>query len=206
VEPLFRLHLRTPRLELRLGTRAELDALYDVAAAGIHSPDWMPFAVPWTDTLERGAFVAFHEAALADWRPDDWTLNLLVWADGELAGSQTIEAKRFGERLTVETGSWLGARFQRRGIGTEMRTAVLELAFRGLDAEVAKSGAVEGNVASLRVSEKLGYRVVGTGTVSPRGVEVEHTDVELRREDWRPPFAVELEGLGSCLPLFGAAH
>jgi hypothetical protein len=58
----------------------------------------------------------------------------------------------------------------------------------------------------LRVSEKLGYRVVGTGTVSPRGVEVEHTDVELRREDWRPPFAVELEGLGSCLPLFGAAH
>jgi hypothetical protein len=32
---------------------------------------------------------------------------------------------------------------------------------------------------------------------------VEHTDVELRREDWQPPFAVEIEGLGTCLPLFG---
>jgi RimJ/RimL family protein N-acetyltransferase len=84
-----------------------------------------------------------------------------------------------------------------------MRTAVLELAFRGLRANVARSGAIEGNAASLRVSQKLGYRVVGSGTVSPRGVEVGHTDVELRREDWRPPCAVEIEGLGTCLPLFG---
>jgi RimJ/RimL family protein N-acetyltransferase len=84
-----------------------------------------------------------------------------------------------------------------------MRTAVLELAFRGLGAEAARSGAIDGNVASLRVSAKLGYRQVGRGKVSPRGVEVGHTDVELRREDWKPPFAVEIGGLGPCLPLFG---
>jgi hypothetical protein len=41
--------------------------------------------------------------------------------------------------------------------------------------------------------------------VSPRGVEVEHTDVELRREDWRPSLAVEIEGLGTCLPVFGVS-
>jgi RimJ/RimL family protein N-acetyltransferase len=86
-----------------------------------------------------------------------------------------------------------------------MRTAVLELAFRGLGADVARSGAIAGNVASLRVSEKLGYRIVGSGRVAPRGVEVEHTDVELRREDWRPPVAVEIEGLGTCLPVFGVS-
>jgi RimJ/RimL family protein N-acetyltransferase len=118
---------------------------------------------------------------------------------------QGLFAKDFAESRAVRTGSWLGQRFQSRALGTEMRTAVLELAFRGLGAEVARSGAVEGNAASLRVSEKLGYRVVGSGRVSPRGVEVEHTDVELRREDWRPPFAVEIEGLGNCLPLFGGA-
>jgi len=28
-------------------------------------------------------------------------------------------------------------------------------------------------------------------------------DVELLREDWEPPFAVEIEGLASCRPLFG---
>jgi RimJ/RimL family protein N-acetyltransferase len=86
-----------------------------------------------------------------------------------------------------------------------MRTAVLELAFRGLGAELARSGAVEGNAASLRISEKLGYRVVGSGQVAPRGVPVGHTDVELRREDWRPPVAVEIEGLRTSLPLFGVS-
>jgi RimJ/RimL family protein N-acetyltransferase len=86
-----------------------------------------------------------------------------------------------------------------------MRVAVLELAFRGLGAELARSGAVEGNPASLRVSEKLGYRVTGRGTVSPRGVEVGHDDVELIREDWRPPFVVEIEGLGTCVHLFGVS-
>ena len=49
-------------------------------------------------------------------------------------------------------------------------------------------------------------RVVGRGTVSPRGVEVGHDDVELRREHWRPPFAVEIDGLGTCLPLFGVSR
>jgi RimJ/RimL family protein N-acetyltransferase len=103
----------------------------------------------------------------------------------------------------VGTGSWLGRRFQGKGVGTEMRTAVLELAFRGLGAERARSGAVDGNAGSLGVSEKLGYRIIGRDTVAPRGVAIEHAKLELRREDWQPPFRVEIEGLDPCLPLFG---
>ena len=84
-----------------------------------------------------------------------------------------------------------------------MRTAVLELAFRGLGAEVACSGALDGNAASLRVSEKLGYREVGRSTVAPRGEPVGHADLELRRGSGSRRSAVEVEGLESCLPLFG---
>jgi RimJ/RimL family protein N-acetyltransferase len=205
-EALYRLRLRTPRLALRLGTRTELGELYDVAAAGIHCPDWMPFAVAWTDALDRDRFLAFHEAAIADWRSDEWMLNLLVWAEGELAGTQGIGASRFAERRTVETGSWLGLRWQGRGIGTEMRAAVLELAFRGLGATAAESGAVAGNARSLRISEKLGYRIVGKHTIAPRGEPVAHDDLRLERGDWRAPVRVEIEGLEPCLPLFGAAN
>jgi len=86
-----------------------------------------------------------------------------------------------------------------------MRTAVLELAFRGLGAEVARSGAIDGNAASLGVSEKLGYREVGRSTVAPRGEVVGHADLELSRDEWRPPIDVEIEGLATCLPLFGAS-
>jgi hypothetical protein len=41
--PLFALRIRTPRLELRFPTEAELVELYGVAAAGIHPPEEMPF-------------------------------------------------------------------------------------------------------------------------------------------------------------------
>jgi len=206
VSPLFDLRLRTPRLELRLPTHDELIELREVARAGIHPPEEMPFAVAWTDEpYSEEWVVAFHEEQRSVWRPDAWDLELGVWSNGELAGVQAIYGKDFAASRTVSTGSWLGQRFQGRGIGTEMRTAVLELAFRGLGAVLARSGAVEGNTASLRVSQKLGYRLTGRGTVSPRGVEVRHDDVELLGEDWRPPFAVEIEHLRTCLPLFGVS-
>lgn len=202
------LRLRTPRLELRLGSRAELLELGRLAERGVHPPGEMPFAVAWTDAIgEPGflnGFVAYHEETLARWAPAGWTLHLLVWAGGGLAGTQGVAAERFAETRRVQTGSWLGAAFQRRGLGTEMRAAVLELAFRGLGAEVAESAWLEGNDASRRVSEKLGYRTVGRTTRSPRGEPVPTTLVELRRSDWRSPVPVAIEGLAPCLRSFGA--
>jgi RimJ/RimL family protein N-acetyltransferase len=176
-----------------------------VALGGIHPPEFMPFTVPWTDDPEQAGFVDYHEMRRREWSADAWHFEPGVWYEGELVGVQALESTRFAETRTVGTGSWLGHRFQGQGVGTEMRTAVLELAFRGLGAERARSGAVDGNVGSLGVSEKLGYRIIGRDTVAPRGVALGHAKVELRREDWRPPFRVEIEGLEPCLPLFGSS-
>jgi RimJ/RimL family protein N-acetyltransferase len=207
-EALYGLRLRTPRLELRLGSHDELLELGRLAERGIHPPDEMPFAVAWTDAIGTPGFaddfLAYHRETLAGWSPQNWTMNLLVWADGLLAGTQGLLAERFAETRRVQTGSWLGTAFQRRGLGTEMRAAVLELAFRGLGAEVAESAWLEGNEASRRVSEKLGYRTVGSTTRSPRGEPVPTTVVELERTDWSVPVPVVIEGLENCLPLFGA--
>lgn len=181
ISPLFGLRLRTPRLELRLPTLPELERLREVALAGVHPPEFIPFTVAWTDEPELSTFLDYHELRRREWSPEAWHLELGVWLEGEPVGVQAVTAENFASTRTVMTGSWLGLRFQRRGTGTEMRTAVLELAFRGLGAEAARSGAIEGNAASLRVSEKLGYRVVGHGTVEPRGIPTVHTDVELRQ-------------------------
>jgi RimJ/RimL family protein N-acetyltransferase len=204
LSPLLELRLRTPRLELRLPTVPELGQLREVALAGVHPPEFMPFAIAWTDDPELREFAAYHELQRREWSTETWHLELGVWLEGEPVGVQAVVSERFPETRTVDTGSWLGQRFQRRGVGTEMRTAVLELAFRGLGAETARSGAIDGNVASLRVSEKLGYRQVGRSTVAPRGVSVGHADLEVRRDDWQPPVPVEIHGLEPCLPLFGA--
>ena len=84
-----------------------------------------------------------------------------------------------------------------------MRAAVLELSFRELGARVAESSWLEGNEQSRRVSEKLGYRVVGEALQSPRGAAVPTTIVEIDRDAWDSPVAVEIEGLGTCIGLFG---
>jgi len=207
VDPLNELRLMTPRLELRLGTRNELVGLGCLAQEGIHPPEEMPFAVAWTDRSgDEGfveSFVEFHEAALRDWRPEKWTLNLLVFTGGRPVGSQTIAAANFASTRTVATGSWLGKQFQRQGLGTEMRIAVLELAFRELGAVAATSGAIVGNQTSKRVSDKLGYTIAGTSTVSPRGEPLLHYDLMIERDAWASPVPVEIVGLHGCLALFG---
>ena len=192
--PLTRLRLRTPRLELRLPSVAELRALYRVAEAGIHDPSEMPFEVPWTDDLDEDAFLAYH----LDRSPG--RLELVAFLDGAPIGVQGLHV----ELPAVSTGSWLGRRFQGRGLGTEMRSAVLTLAFDHLGAEVARSGALAGNEQSLGVSRKLGYVAVGSRTFAPRGEPVEHTDLELRRAAFRPFVAVSFTGLERALPLLRA--
>lgn len=205
--PLHRLRLRTPRLELRLGSHDELLELGRLAEQGIHPPEEMPFAVAWTDAVGTSGFlhdfVAHHELALVDWSADRWALNLLVWKDRTLVGSQSLAAEEFATAHSVHTGSWLGKRHQRLGIGTEMRAAVLELAFRGLRANTAESSWLEGNEASRRVSEKLAYRTIGATHQSPRGAPVPTTIVALSRAMWRCPVTVEIEDLEPCLSLFG---
>ncbi len=204
VEPLWDIRLRTPRLELRLPGEEELVELFGVAAGGIHPPEEMPFYVPWTDNLDLGAFLEFHRSTWAEWRPEKWSLNLIAFLDGKPIGSQGLEAENFADARTVMSGSWLGTPYQGKGLGTEQRAAVLELAFSGLDARAAVSGSFVHNVKSQRVSEKLGYRLTGTRTLESRGEPVEHLDYRLERGDWVSPVAVEIEGVGPALPLFGA--
>jgi RimJ/RimL family protein N-acetyltransferase len=207
VAPLYELRLRTPRLELRLGTREELVELGRLAEEGIHPPEEMPFEVPWTDRAGEPQFVddfvAFHETTLGQWTTERWSLNLLAFLDDRPVGSQSMCGEEFRARREIDTGSWLGHAYQRQGLGTEMRAAVVELAFRRLGARVALSGSVVGNESSKRVSEKLGYTVVGTSTIAPRGEPVTKYDLRIEEGAWRAPFPIEIEGVRECLALFG---
>jgi len=207
--PLLGLRLTTPRLELRLPDPAELAALAELAAEGIHDPDVMPFSVPWTDAppAERArGVVQHHWGMLSRITPEGWSIPFTVFVDGEVAGVQDIGAQDFAVTRQVGSGSWLGQRFHGKGIGTEMRAAVLDLAFEGLDAELAASAAYADNPASLAVSRRLGYRDNGTERCSSRGKPNTMRRLILDREAWERnrTVKVEIEGVEACRGMLGA--
>jgi RimJ/RimL family protein N-acetyltransferase len=206
--PVVGLRLATPRLELRLPNPDELAQLAELAARGIHDPDTMPFWEPWTDQSPAEVarhVVQHHWRRLGAWSAENWTLDLVVFHDGAVAGVQTIKARDLAIAREVSTGSWLGRRFQGKGIGTEMRAAVLHLAFAGLGAAEAVSLAFDHVGASLAVSRKLGYQLDGFDRVVVRGALAIDRRQRLTRADWEKhrTVPVTIDGLTACLPLFG---
>jgi RimJ/RimL family protein N-acetyltransferase len=206
--PLFDLRIRTPRLELRLPTEALLDDLIDAALDGVHEPSAMPFEVPWTDApRDELPFntLQFHWSQLAGFGRDDWHLAFVVLVDGAVVGVQGIGATRFPVLRQVGTGSWIGLRHQGQGIGTEMRTAILQFAFDSLGATYAISGAWTDNAASLAVSRKLGYRENGRTRKVRRDAVAEQIELRLSRDEWEPHRRddIEVEGFDRCRVQFG---
>ncbi|MHA6792025.1 GNAT family N-acetyltransferase [Pseudonocardia bannensis] len=208
--PLRHLVLRTPRIELRPDDDAGLFDLVEVGYQGVHPPDEMPFLVPWTEAdpayMGRGTLQHFWSQR-AEFAPEKWALHFLVRVDGKVVGVQSVMATDFAVTREVSTGSWLGLAHQRRGIGTEMRAAVLLFAFDHLGATRARSGAFTDNRASHRVSEKLGYRPDGTNTYARRGERVEEVRLLLTPEAFaahRPTWTLEADGVEDCAALLGA--
>lgn len=207
--PLFGLVLRTPRLELRLPSLEQLAALGELADEGIHDPAVMPFVMPWPDQPpgERGRSVLQWQWKLwAGLTPQRWALGFVVLAGGEVVGTQEVSGADFAVTGEVETGSWLGRRHQGRGIGTEMRAAVLHLAFAELGAETATSAAFLDNAASLAVSRRLGYAPDGLARFAVRDRLQVDQRLRLDRAAWEAhrTVPVQVEGLEPCRELLGA--
>lgn len=118
-----------------------------------------------------------------------------------------MEGRNFASLRSVETASWLGRAFQGQGLGKEMRQAILHLAFEGLGAEEAHSGAFHDNIPSLATSRSVGYTENGETRALRRGVPDRikrvrmdrATSMARRRDD------IEIIGLDACLPMFIAS-
>jgi RimJ/RimL family protein N-acetyltransferase len=208
--PLYGLRVRTGDVEMRYPDETELTALARLALEDIHDPETMPFLQAWTDTspVERARSVLqWNWKMRGEWSAGSWHLPLVACREGRVVGTQGTAGKDFSTTREVETASWVGRRYQGAGIGTAMRRAVLHLAFAGLGAETARSGAFADNRASLRVSEKLGYVPDGTETHARRGQRGTVTRLVMSRSSWEERSSdwpeVAIEGLEPALWMFG---
>ncbi len=174
----------------------------------MHEPGQQPLLAPWAEappTERAKSTLQFHWRQWAAWRPSDWSLGMVVLRDGVVVGTQGMEARDFAVRREVSTGSWVGLRHHGQGIGTQMRAAILHLAFEGLGAEQATSGAFADNAASLAVSRKLGYADDGIDRQVAGDRVVVTRRFRLNREDWqmRRRIPVQIAGLEACAAEFG---
>src|SRR3954470_12314023 len=207
--PLAHLRLTTGDLTLRPVAETDLDLLGALLPDDVELDPEAPRPFGLTGRAERSLVLRQeYWRHLGAWTPAAWRLPMIVFRGGIPVGMQELEGKDdFLESRTVDSSSWLIESARGRGIGKAMRTAVLTLAFDGLDAAAAVSEAWHDNTASLGVSRSLGY-VDDSERQHPRGDGTDRmVGLRLDRMAWHatPRPRVRTEGLDACRHLFGPA-
>ena len=207
--PLYGIRVVTPRLELRYVDEELGVELAGLAERGIHDPDFMPFAMPWTDVDPEFLgtnTLKFYWNCRAETEPNHWVLPFAVLAQGEVVGSSGLSADDFPILRQFETGSWLGREYQGKGLGRELREASLHLGFAGLGATLATTAAFEDNAPSLGVTQSLGYSTNGSQRKVRRGELGNSWLFKLTADDWSNRLRrndIYIEGLEPCLQTLG---
>jgi RimJ/RimL family protein N-acetyltransferase len=189
--PLLDVRVSTPRLELRGATDELLDQLAEAVRAGKTHADPAPYDDPMS-FYEPDPDLRVAKWLRAVWRrrgavePDAWRLNFVVMVDGRPVGEQTLSGVQFAALGTVTTFSWLSSDLRARGLGREMREAILHLAFDGLGAKEASSDAFVDNAGSNAISRRLGYRPNGFEWATRRGEPALLNRWRLTRDAWAP--------------------
>jgi RimJ/RimL family protein N-acetyltransferase len=206
--PAFDVHVGTPRLELRAAT----DDLLEELARLVHDGKAAAHPPPYDDPIsfyEKDADLRVQRWMQAIWRgrarvePDFWRLYFAVIVDGEAVGMQDLIGDRFSTFGTVTTFSWLSVDARGKGVGREMREAVLHLAFDGLGAREAGSDAFLDNAGSNAVSKALGYRENGLDWDTRQGEPALLQRWRLTRESWltQRRSDIDLHGVTACRQL-----
>ncbi|MGO4598458.1 GNAT family N-acetyltransferase [Terrabacter sp. 2RAF25] len=209
--PLLGMRVSTPTLELRSATDELLDDLSELVRSGKTHAEPAPYDDPMS-FYEKDPDLRVATWLRAIWRgrgrvePEAWRLYFVVMVDGRPVGEQTLSGVDFATLGTVTTFSWLSADLRGRGLGREMREAILHLAFHGLGAKEASSDAFVDNEGSNAVSRALGYEPNGSEWATRQGQPALLNRWRLTRETWelRRRADIRLRGVEaarSLLPL-----
>lgn len=203
--PLLNVVVSTPIVQLRGATDDLLDQLAPLVREGKTDADPPPYDDP-TSLYEKDPELRVQKWLRGIWRgrgrvdADFWRLYFAVFLDGRAVGMQDLVGDKFSTYGTVTTFSWLSSDVRRRGLGREMREAILHLAFEGLGTSEAISEAFMDNAGSNGVSRALGYEPNGTTWDTRRGEPERIRCWRLTRDTWesRRREDIEIDGVDAC--------
>ncbi len=207
--PAFALEVRTPRLVLRFPDDDDLVELAELGARGVHSPDQMPFIIPWTQVpapFQQRNTLQWFWSQRVTLQGDVPSITLVTVVDEEIVGMQGLLTASWKGTRTFETGSWLGIGHHGKGIGREMRVAALHLGFDGFAADRMATAAYVDNGASIGVTDAVGYRPNGTELTARNGVPTELVKYVMDRSDFDAIRRddIEIVGAAAVAALFGS--
>jgi [ribosomal protein S5]-alanine N-acetyltransferase len=160
--------------------------LSDAAQIQILFPQWgivryLTAQVPWPFPAD-GAFKNIRDRALpAIERGEEWHWSLfLKAAPEELIGRASLYAEDGDNR-----GYWLGLPWQQQGLMTEACDAVTDYWFDVLKFPVLRVPKAACNIASRRISEKQGMRMVATTERNYVSGRLPAEIWEITAEGWR---------------------
>lgn len=173
--------IHTERLLLRPVTVADAPRLHELMTWDIVR---CLAVVPWP--LELEDLTAYLAGAERDTREGRRVIYAIEF-DGEACGVLSLSPRDGAMSL----GYWLGENCRNRGIITEAAQAVLDAFFETYPDIHVISGVFEGNGASLRVQEKLGFAVVGETLRHSRALDrlLPYYDTVLGRMKWSQSLA-----------------
>lgn len=171
--------LRTARFTLDQPVAADVD----VIAASCTDPVFERFmATPWP--YERRHAVGFvDEYVTQGWSTGrEWTWAIRTEPGADLLG--VVGVRLEGGMV----GYWLGAPYRGRGILPDVLDTVIDAVFARTDLDRVRWECTVGNVASMRVAAKCGFRYTGErpGLIPDRqGVPIPAWHGELARDESR---------------------
>jgi RimJ/RimL family protein N-acetyltransferase len=156
--------------ELRAWSVRDLALLSEaLIASEEHLRPWTPWVidgrVPGLSLEER---LARHEADFA--RGAEWVYGLFTRSDEEVLGAAGLHP-RIGPNA-VELGYWLAAGRTGRGLATRAAELLTRVAFDAPGIDHVEIRCERRNVASARVPQRLGYRLVDAAPGTPEDLMI----------------------------------
>ena len=176
--------IETPRLKIRPIAAGDVDALHPIAADPAVSR-----LLSWSAHVDREQTRAWVQSVI-DQRAAGTAITWAIEREGQLIGciglsgiTWTFRAWRIDR---AELGYWLGQSHWGQGLMTEAALAATRWAFETLGLHKITIGCIEGNAASQKIIERIGYRflAVAEDDAWRDGRWWNHRRYEMTAGDW----------------------
>lgn len=174
--------IETKRLKLRPARLDDAEAIFALfnnwnVVRWLASPNWPnSFEMTW----------AFLNKVAGENPPEDYRV---IELEGDVVGGIGLRRALASHLQSAEgphIGYWLGESYWGRGFMSEAAKALVSEIFSDMAVPTIYSGVFEGNGASLRIQEKLGFAVEGKTMMfsNPWQKEMPHLNTVLTRENF----------------------